>query len=396
MKVLYLGYYRDGTGWAKAAQNYILALDSVGIDVVPRYVKLNSIDAEVDEKIVELESHTDKNCDVVIQHLLPHHMDFNGNFDKNIALYVTETDSCKNTFWPERINLMDEAWVPNKFMAEHTCLNSKINIPHKVVPHAFDMSKYERGYDKLSVPETEGKFCFYYIGDFSRRKNIGCLLKAFHLEFEPNEKVSIVLKCNCPGLRPDELEEKMTSLCSEVKKGLKLYGGKTEMYHKEIFVCDYMSEENIMNMHNSFDCFVSASFGEAWGIPIFDAMAMGKTPICTDSHGPSFFLDGGGYLIESYQENCFGVTDTFEELYVGNENWSVPKVSGLRKCMREAFENEEGRKAKASAGINNAYKYSLQSVGAKMKDILLGVDKEQTFNENSQNIINHSIGKTLR
>ena len=98
MKVLYLGYYRDGTGWAKAAQNYILALDSVGIDVVPRYVKLNDINGQIDERISELETKSDKGCDFVIQHLLPHHMDFNGNFKKNIALYVTETDSCKNTF----------------------------------------------------------------------------------------------------------------------------------------------------------------------------------------------------------------------------------------------------------------------------------------------------------
>ena len=41
MKVLYVGCYRDGTGWGKAAENYILAMDAVGIDVVPRSVKLN-------------------------------------------------------------------------------------------------------------------------------------------------------------------------------------------------------------------------------------------------------------------------------------------------------------------------------------------------------------------
>ena len=50
MKVLYLGYYRDGTGWAKAAQNYILALQSAGVDVVPRYVKLNDVDGEVPDR----------------------------------------------------------------------------------------------------------------------------------------------------------------------------------------------------------------------------------------------------------------------------------------------------------------------------------------------------------
>ena len=44
MKVLYLGCYRDGTGWAHSAIDYILSLDAAGIEVVPRFIKLNDID----------------------------------------------------------------------------------------------------------------------------------------------------------------------------------------------------------------------------------------------------------------------------------------------------------------------------------------------------------------
>ena len=41
MKVLYIGCYRDHTGWGQAAIDYILSMDSVGIDVVCRPLKLN-------------------------------------------------------------------------------------------------------------------------------------------------------------------------------------------------------------------------------------------------------------------------------------------------------------------------------------------------------------------
>ena len=34
MKVLYIGHYKEFGGWAEAAKSYILALDSVGVDVV--------------------------------------------------------------------------------------------------------------------------------------------------------------------------------------------------------------------------------------------------------------------------------------------------------------------------------------------------------------------------
>ena len=98
MKVLYIGNWRDGTGWGNAAQGYILSLDAAEVDVVPRHIKLNDVEAEVPAKILELEKKDDKNCDVVIQHVLPHYLDYNSAFDKNIALYVTETSHCKNIY----------------------------------------------------------------------------------------------------------------------------------------------------------------------------------------------------------------------------------------------------------------------------------------------------------
>ena len=40
MKILYVGHYKEQGGWAQAATDYILALDSVGVDVVCRNVTL--------------------------------------------------------------------------------------------------------------------------------------------------------------------------------------------------------------------------------------------------------------------------------------------------------------------------------------------------------------------
>ena len=390
MKILYIGHYRDGTGWAHAAQGYILSLDRVGIEVVPRSIKLNELSCPIPSRIEELETNSDKNCDVVIQHVLPHNMDFNGDISKNIALYVTETDHCKNTSWPERIGLLDEAWVPNKFMANKQAKNSHIATPHYVVPHAADMDKYQKDYEPLEFPFFKDKFVFYYIGEMNRRKNLGALLKAFHLEFRPEEDVGLAIKAHIAGESAETSEQHLSELSSKVKQGLKLYNDES-LYHKEVFICGYLSDEQIMKMHKTFDCFVSTSFGEAWGIPIFDAMAMGKTPICTDSGGPKDFLGGGGYLVESRNENCFGVLDSFGELYVGNEQWSSPDINSVRKFMRKAFENQLDRKKRSETGTNNAYKYSYANVGNLMAKILAGNFADDAYN--SQNIIKkmHSI-----
>ena len=266
MKVLYVGNWKDGTGWAHAAQGYILALDAVNIDVVPRFIKLNSVDGEVPKRILELEEQDDKNCDVIIQHVLPHMLDYNGSFDRNIAIYVTETSHCNNTVWPERLNIMDETWVPNKQMVQNS-YTSKICTPTHIVPHAFDMSKYQKSYAKLEIPELKDKFVFYYIGEINKRKNLGTIIKAFHLEFSREEDVALVLKAHLPGRQSQESEACLKELCDNIKDGLKLYPSKN-MYHNEIFLCQYLTDEQIMRIHSTCDCFVSATFGEAWGIPI--------------------------------------------------------------------------------------------------------------------------------
>ena len=113
MKVLYIGVYKDGTGWAHAAQDYILALDAAGIDVVPRAIKQSSLMAEVPDRILELEKKSAHGCNVVIQNVLPHMMEYSGGFEKNIGLYFTETDGYRESSWPGKLSLMDELWVPN-------------------------------------------------------------------------------------------------------------------------------------------------------------------------------------------------------------------------------------------------------------------------------------------
>ena len=125
-----------------------------------------------------------------------------------------------------------------------------------------------------------------------------------------------------------------------------------------------------MRLHATCDCFVSPSFGEAWGIPVFDAMAMGKTPICTLTGGPKDYLEDCGWLVDSNKEPCFGMIDSFVEMYTGNEKWDRIDLESLRKSMRDAYTNSENRLKKADDGINRAYEYSYREVGTHMKNIL--------------------------
>ena len=370
MKVLYIGCYREGTGWGNSAIDYILALDSVGVDVVCRPVKLNNNNPDLPNRILELESKDSSGCDVCIQHVLPHHMEYNSSFKKNIGLYFTETSSFEYSPWPNRINQLDEGWVSCQQSLDAS-IYSGVKIPLKIVPIPSDISRFERTYSPLDIPEIENTFTFYFIGEAIRRKNLVALIKAFHLEFSPNELVSLVIKTNKSNLSSEECYKHISEMCSQVKNNLKLYKNIDD-YSKEIIITQRLSDEQMMGLHASCDCFVMPSFGEAWCIPAFNAMGFGKTPICTNVGGMSEFLKGGGgFLVEGNSEPVFGMTETFHDIYTGRENWCSIDIRYLQSEMRyvyDSYSHDDSEYMKIKDhGRKSVYNYSYQTVGELMK-----------------------------
>ena len=217
MKVLYIGCYRDGTGWGQAAIDYILSLDAAGIDVVPRPIKLNDRQINLPKRISELEQKDSSGANICIQHTLPHLMEFSSEFDKNIALYATETSNFIDSDWSRKINMMDEAWVINNQMVESSKA-SGVRIPIKVVPHATDFQKFAQGHKKIEFPSAKGNFVFYTVADLNKRKNIEAFIKAFHMEFEPNEPVSILIKTSKHGQTPEETALEVRDISNKIKQ----------------------------------------------------------------------------------------------------------------------------------------------------------------------------------
>ena len=349
MKVLYAGCYRDGTGWGKAAEGYILAMDSVGIDVVPRPIKLNQNQVPIPKRIIELEEKDSFGSDVCIQHTLPHLMEYSTKFDKNIALYATETSNFIDSGWSRQINMMDEAWVINNQMAQAS-KNSGVEIPIKIVPHACDFSKFEKSHKKMNLPISRNNFIF-------------------HTEFDPSEPVSIMIKSHKYGLTPDETAVQIRNMCNEIKTGLKKFLNIGD-YKEDLIVTDFISDEDVYRIHNSCDCFVMPSYGEAWCIPAFDAMGFGKTPICTNIGGMADFIKDAGFLVEGVMEPVCGMLDTFTDLFTGNEDWCSVSIQGLQECMRHVYENQDKLKNMKKTGLKQAYEYSHKNIGNLIKGLL--------------------------
>lgn len=387
MKVLWVGNYQESSGWSQAGRDYILALDAAGVNVVPRPLLITGSQGEVPERIKLLEQQSSQGCDYVVQHTVPHFMDYNGRFKKNIALYMTETSHFKRTTWPSRINLMDEAWVAN-WQQVQAAYDSGVHVPIKIVPHATNTDRFQTKYPvNLNLKkQLRGNFSFYTICEHSSRKNLAALLRAFHTEFHRNEPVSLVIKTSKSGMNPEQSYNIIANYCITVKKGVKAYIN-LESYKTEIIITDHLTDSQILQLHATCDCFVQVSYGEGWSIPAFDAMSLGKTPIVSDSSGyRAYMTNSCGWMVPTHTEACFGMDDAFSDLYTGYENvWSVD-VSSLRKAMREAYINKDLRAEKAVNGRNRAYEYSYARIGNIMKEALL--DGSQVKNRRVENGVN--------
>jgi glycosyltransferase involved in cell wall biosynthesis len=377
MKVLYIGHYKEFGGWAEAAKSYILALDSVGVDVVCRNVTLTG-DREISGRLKELEEKDTNGCDICIQHVLPHHLCGSGKFKKNIAFLATETVSIKHLPWFNYLQQMDSVWVPNDTSKKYL-ESDNLGIPVSVVPHTFDTSKYKKRYPSLDMPAAEDQFVFYYIGDLNDRKNLESIITCFHSEFDPSENTRLLLKVNKFGKSPEEVQKIVDDKCSQVKQKLRLYKNLGK-YKPEIIVPSMVENDMLLALHQQLNCFICPSHGEAWSIPSFDAMALGSRPICSNFGGPPQFItedEKTGFCVDGSFSCCKCSDAAFPDLFTSREYWFNPCEMQIRQQMRKYFEEYKENPIKydlesKSAGLKRAEEFSYAAIGQLMKEILNG------------------------
>ena len=368
MSILYVGHYRESSGWGQVARDYILALDSVGVDVVPRSIDLGLANFDIPNRIKELEQRDPTKCDIIIQHVLPHYMKYDSHFKKNIGLFELETQNIGHTQWVNHLNLMDELWVPCSDME----MIEGVNTPIKVVPHTFEMQQYTMVRPVMDIPQLKNKFVFYFIGEFSVRKHIASMLRAFHAEFSIEEPVEIVLKVNKNGLNTQELVNELSQFCNKIKENLRIYPS-LDIYKPEVIITNTLSREDILRLHKTCNCFVCSSHGEAWCIPAFEAMALGNIVISSNTGGPKDYIDANrnGMLVKGSMEPVFGQHEAMPGFGTSREKWFNISVSDLMKTMRRAYEMspEKKNRMKTEAQMS-ACKYSYEQIGKQMKELL--------------------------
>ncbi len=352
MKILYLSHHRERSGWGRSCRDLLKSLISTGVEVASRPVLVNNRFFKVDPEIEETDRKNIENCTHVIQYVLPFHMSYSGNFEKNIGITLLETSNINYTKFPCFINLLDEFWYLNSFYEK------SITIPDKKILQPIDLSIYKRNYTKIKFKKYNENYKFYTICELSKRKNISNLIRTYYSTFNYNDNVTLVLKLTHPIMSPLEIRKTIMDHCMEIAQKSKKY--KTfEDYPKIEVISEYLTEDQIFGLHQSCDCYVSCSYGEGINYPMLDAGGF-KRKIISSNNFDVYNEIVNATRVNTVKEYVFDQMETFADYNSCNETWSSFDQIDMSKKMRECYEKN------LSTNENSIDKLSYLENGKKM------------------------------
>eukprot|EP00002_Diphylleia_rotans_P028544 TRINITY_DN5769_c0_g1_i1.p1 TRINITY_DN5769_c0_g1~~TRINITY_DN5769_c0_g1_i1.p1 ORF type:complete len:436 (+),score=94.33 TRINITY_DN5769_c0_g1_i1:85-1392(+) len=240
--------------------------------------------------------------------------------------------------WVERLDKMDEIWVPSHFNKE-IFITAGVN-PHKihVVPESVNTSLFDPKAvrDLPRIPRSlklchallkekgldpSEYFIFLSIFKWEHRKGWNILLESFIKEFTKDDKVALCLRTKPPikeeaegmfanmfGSKERLARESFQQILAQVQEAAGI--NENESPHI-VLIAEDIPANVYPRIYLEADAFVLPSRGEGWGRPHAEAMAMGLPVIATNWSGTTEFLnEKTGYPIpvtglESVGEGSF-------------------------------------------------------------------------------------------
>ena len=251
--------------------------------------------------------------------------------------------------------MADVVWVPTRWGRDVLVANG---IPaHKidVVPEGVDHNLF---HPHCRVAETR-PFRFLVVGKYEIRKSYAEIFQAFAAEFGNNPSVELIMKSDYFRDGNIKAQQMISDLQSHGFENWRLNWG-------------YVDLGDIAQMYRTADVFLSASRGEAWGLPIIEAAASGLPVIST-------MYSGHGEFLKTIQSSVVPVDydigavdcEEYKSYYPFPDGdwgeWARPKIDSLRLAMRTAYDDHKKLSQQAlknSAIIRSRFSWTASADGA--------------------------------
>jgi hypothetical protein len=383
-------YQHEADGTAVAARGHIRALASTGVPLAIKTISSavltmkgtfepiysHGLSAAVEEEIGEFTRTSISSFYPTIRHLVVHDdkdistllmrgaagpledpevlMSLEDTVFSHTVLYsVWERDRVSKSMARE-LNRVAQCWVPCTQNAEMLKASGVKNV--HVVPHPYDPNSPLCSLtQRKACPKSMGKR-FYFIGRWEPRKNPALILESFFRTFSPSDTdVHLTMKYhgsweNYPT--PDEVISQIIETTSWDRDSIE---------EKLTLIDRQLRRDEIWKLHFENNIYVSASAGEAWCLPAFEAKISGNTLIHCPWGGTADFSDPDRDIELEY------VFCNVPQSY----GWSVGThwADVKRESLELAFTNVVApQEFKRPPGFED--KFSLKAVGSTMRELL--------------------------
>jgi glycosyltransferase involved in cell wall biosynthesis len=255
--------------------------------------------------------------------------------------------------WVAQANSLDEVWVPSTFNRE-AFLRCGLERPIRVMPLGVDTDHFNPAIRAHRNPS--GDFVFLANFEWGERKAPELLLRVFNRTFRHREPVVLL----CKTINRDsslDLRGRVRAL------RLRDSGGRIGFIHNRVVPYSEMG-----SLYRSADCYVAASRGEGWDMPLLEAMACGL---------PAIVTDWGAHRDFATEDNCYplrlrGTVPVGETRcpYYAGFSWADPDPDHLGQLLRHVFENRDEAVAKGARAAQTAREHTWAAAAQRVRERL--------------------------
>lgn len=262
------------------------------------------------------------NPDVVIYNNFPKSQYAPYGFDKlpgKIKLaYLAWEESIFPKRWVSECNQYLHGLLVTSEHTKQIFKNSGIAIPMFVIPEGLDIP--------FATPEsiainTKKSFKFLHNSSGQYRKGVDVLLKAYFAEFSANDDVALVLKLFPNSSLDKEIDRLVYSAPATAPEVVMIKDGN-------------VSDGQLRSLYENAQAVVLPSRAEGFGIPMAEAMQLGKPLITTGFSGQMDFCTSSNAFLIDYK-----LVPSQSHLNIPGAKVAEPDQQSLQKQMRYVFEN---------------------------------------------------------
>jgi glycosyltransferase involved in cell wall biosynthesis len=221
--------------------------------------------------------------------------------------------------WLSAFDVVDEIWAPSAFIQE--AVSRKSPVPVVRMPYAVSIP---RGpflpREDFGLAASRYQFLTMYdVNSIRERKNPDAVVRAFRAAFAPDdESVALAIKINGVTREGGPVEE------------------WTEGYSNIRIVDRTLTRHEVDSLIAGSDCFVSLHRSEGFGLPIAEAMGLGKPVIATNWSGNVDFMTAKNAACIDYElitlDHDYGP-------YQAGQYWAEPDVEQGAGWMRRLVDS---------------------------------------------------------